>query len=72
LAALDFEHVLKVTVEHLLGAYVNLDSWVGWDIIHENLGSTCESTRQVFEDFLKNYASKKMTTKILGQDGSQK
>ena len=45
---------------------------MGWDIIHENLGSTCESTRQVFEDFLKNYASKKMTTKILGQDGSQK
>jgi len=43
--------------------------WVrGWDIVHENLGSTCESTRQMFEDVLKNYASKIMTTKIFGQD----
>lgn len=40
--------------------------WIcGWDIILEKLGSGSESTRRKFENVVKNYASKIMTTNIL-------
>jgi len=45
--------------------------WIrGWDIVFQNLGSTCESTRKMFEDVLMNYASKIMTTKIFGKNSA--
>ncbi|MFN7880425.1 MAG: hypothetical protein ACK5P1_10505, partial [Sphingobacteriia bacterium] len=56
----------KVLHSHLL-------IWIrGWETVFQNLGSTCESTRKMFEDVLMNYASKIMTTKIFGKNSANK